>query len=118
MQLFIQGSRIHALDVSEETLVCDVKEVLSSLEEVGCDDQVLYYGGLPLEDDIFVCEAVPESGTISLAVRLLGGVLYAFKLMPITLIFCVLGKVHGSLARAGKVRGQTPKVCEAGKLCS
>jgi len=24
---------------------------------------------------------------------------------------CLLGKVHGSLARAGKVKGQTPKVC-------
>lgn len=23
---------------------------------------------------------------------------------------CFLGKVHGSLARAGKVKGQTPKV--------
>ena len=23
---------------------------------------------------------------------------------------CLLGKVHGSLARAGKVKGQTPKV--------
>jgi hypothetical protein len=73
MQLFIQGTRVHALEVSAETLVCDVKEALSSVEEVGCDDQVLYYGGLPLEDDSFVCEAVPESGTISLAVRVLGG---------------------------------------------
>lgn len=26
------------------------------------------------------------------------------------LLITVLGKVHGSLARAGKVRGQTPKV--------
>jgi len=25
-------------------------------------------------------------------------------------MMCLLGKVHGSLARAGKVKGQTPKV--------
>ena len=28
---------------------------------------------------------------------------------------CVAGKVHGSLARAGKVRGQTPKVTKQEK---
>lgn len=31
--------------------------------------------------------------------------------MP-TFLFSSIGKVHGSLARAGKVRGQTPKVCD------
>ena len=75
MQLFIQGSQVHTLEVSEDTLVQDVKEALSAVEEVACDEQVLYYGGLPLEDDSLVCDVVPESGTISLAVRLLGGVL-------------------------------------------
>ena len=29
-------------------------------------------------------------------------------------VYCV-GKVHGSLARAGKVRGQTPKVAKQDK---
>ena len=28
---------------------------------------------------------------------------------------CLPGKVHGSLARAGKVRGQTPKVAKGDK---
>ena len=73
MQLFIQGSTIHTLDVSEETQVSDVKEALSTLEEVSSEDQILYYGGLPLDDDVFVCESVPDNGTLSLAVRLLGG---------------------------------------------
>lgn len=77
MQLFIHGSRVHALDIPEETLVLDVKEALSSVEDVGVDDQVLYYGGLPLEDDTLVCDAIPENGTISLAVRLLGGAMLA-----------------------------------------
>lgn len=74
MQLFIQGSKVHSFDISVETQVVDVKEALSSVEDVSIDDQVLYYGGLPLEDDSFVSEVVPENGTISLAVRLLGGV--------------------------------------------
>lgn len=73
MQLFVQGQGIHTLDVSQETRVGDVKEALSSLEDVSRDDQVLYYGGLPLDDDSFVCEAVPENGTMNLTVRLLGG---------------------------------------------
>ena len=30
--------------------------------------------------------------------------------------FILLGKVHGSLARAGKVKGQTPKVSIAFKF--
>ncbi|CAJ1943358.1 unnamed protein product [Sphenostylis stenocarpa] len=31
------------------------------------------------------------------------------------LMFSIAGKVHGSLARAGKVRGQTPKVAKQDK---
>lgn len=114
MQLFIQGSRVHALDIPDGTLVLEVKEALSSVEDISVDDQVLYYGGVPLEDDSFVCEAVPESGTVDLAVRLLGGVqwIYLNNAHHLYLWLCtLLGKVHGSLARAGKVRGQTPKVC-------
>ena len=30
------------------------------------------------------------------------------------MLLSLLGKAHGSLARAGKVRGQTPKVCACG----
>lgn len=75
MQLFIQGSRVHALEVSQETQIGDVKEALSTLEEVPREDQVLHYGGLPLDDDSFICEAVPENGTVSLSVRLLGGMI-------------------------------------------
>ena len=78
MQLFVQGQNIHTLDVSEETLVGAVKETVSTLEEVPVDDLVMYYGGLPLEDSNCVCDSVPESGTINVVVRLLGGVLVLF----------------------------------------
>ena len=73
MQLFIQGQSTHALDVEEDTRVSDVKEYLSGVESVPSEDQVLYYGGLPLEDDSFVCDSVPENGTLTLNMRLLGG---------------------------------------------
>merc|ERR1712080_416786 len=54
----------------------------------------LYCSGTPLEDGFEVAEL--NGLTVDVTVGLLGG------------------KVHGSLARAGKVRGQTPKV-EAGE---
>ena len=50
----------------------------------------LFCSGSPLEDEVNL--AALENLTVDLTVPLLGG------------------KVHGSLARAGKVRGQTPKV--------
>ena len=53
---------------------------------------MLTYAGIPLEDNAVVLNVVPEHGTISVTARIIGG------------------KVHGSLTRAGKVRGQTPKI--------
>lgn len=53
----------------------------------------LYFKGHPLDDDECVSELdVNEGDVFDANVKLRGG------------------KVHGSLARAGKVRGQTPKV--------
>merc|ERR1719206_804557 len=59
------------------------------LEGVDCEQLNLFCSGAPLEDDVNL--AVLENHTIVLTIPLKGG------------------KVHGSLARAGKVRGQTPK---------
>merc|ERR1711860_230917 len=55
------------------------------------EDQMVLYGGKPLEHGLLtsLCE---DQATLEVSVRMLGG------------------KVHGSLARAGKVKGQTPKV--------
>merc|ERR1712129_116121 len=63
---------------------------LSMLEGVDCEQLNLFCSGAPLEDDVNL--AVLEHHTIDLTIPLKGG------------------KVHGSLARAGKVKGQTPKV--------
>ena len=73
MPLFVQGSTLHTVDVSDETTVGDLKDILSPSEGIPSDDQLLTYGGIPLEDDNLVCEVVPEMGTITLTTRIRGG---------------------------------------------
>ena len=93
MQLFVRGQQLHTLEVSPEEHVVNLKTQMESVEGISVAYQVLLYGGRPLDNGMLVSEAgVSNLSTIDLNVRLLGG------------------KVHGSLARAGKVRGQTPKV--------
>merc|ERR1712072_757823 len=93
MQIFVNGSTSQVYDVSPNILIQDLKELISFRSGVQCDDQVLTYAGRPLVDDLTLSEGgLQEECTVYLGERLLGG------------------KVHGSLARAGKVKGQTPKV--------
>merc|ERR1711963_1046 len=86
----VNGSQTHVLEVSPEANVAQLRAQLSLLEGVDCEQLNLFCSGSPLEDEVNV--SVLENLTVELTVPLLGG------------------KVHGSLARAGKVRGQTPKV--------
>ncbi|XP_057291814.1 FAU ubiquitin-like and ribosomal protein S30 [Hydractinia symbiolongicarpus] len=93
MQIFVQGQSTNVYDISSSISVSDLKELIAFRSGVPVEDQVLVYGGHPLQDEKSLCECeINASSTISLGVRVLGG------------------KVHGSLARAGKVKGQTPKV--------
>uniref|UniRef100_A0A8C7IYP0 FAU ubiquitin like and ribosomal protein S30 fusion a n=1 Tax=Oncorhynchus kisutch TaxID=8019 RepID=A0A8C7IYP0_ONCKI len=107
MQLFLRAQNTHTLEVTGQETVRDLKVrpifciLLSgllhvhvqSLEGLLVEDQVLLLAGSPLEDASSLVECgISEHCTLEVAGRLLGG------------------KVHGSLARAGKVRGQTPKV--------
>nr|ACO51982.1 40S ribosomal protein S30 [Aquarana catesbeiana] len=98
MQLFVSGQSLHTLDVSEQDTVLDVKTRVAQLEGLEDCDLVLSYGGAALGDDVLLSQSgVGDQCTLDLSGRLLGG------------------KVHGSLARAGKVRGQTPKVAKQEK---
>ncbi|KAM5129945.1 ubiquitin-like FUBI-ribosomal protein eS30 fusion protein [Mantella aurantiaca] len=98
MQLFISGQSLHTLDVSEGDTVLDVKARIAQLEGLLDCDLVLSYAGAALEDEVVLSQSgVDDQCTLDLTGRLLGG------------------KVHGSLARAGKVRGQTPKVAKQEK---
>jgi len=99
MQLFIRGQTLHSLVVDGTESVLCVKNELALREGISVDDQVLLYGGRPLDNELFLAECeLADQATLDLSVRLLGG------------------KVHGSLARAGKVKNQTPKVNKKEKL--
>merc|ERR1711879_8793 len=84
----------HVLDVAPTANVQALRAQLSLLEGVDAEQLNLFCSGAPLEDEVSL--AFLENQAVDLTIPLKGG------------------KVHGSLARAGKVRGQTPKV-EAGE---
>ncbi|ERL88303.1 FAU ubiquitin-like and ribosomal protein S30 [Dendroctonus ponderosae] len=90
MQLLFRGLKSHALECQDDENIGQIKERLAALEGLQTSEISLYLAGSPLDDDAAVAEL--QNGEIELTVGLPGG------------------KVHGSLARAGKVKGQTPKV--------
>lgn len=78
--------------------VAQIKAHVALLEGIAPEDQVVLLAGTPLEDEATLGQCGVEAlTTLEVAGRMLGG------------------KVHGSLARAGKVRGQTPKVAKQEK---
>merc|ERR1712003_467236 len=79
----------HAVSVSPDTTVEDIRKRICNLEQVAYEDLYFHYAGVPLEDDVMLNEALPNLATIVAS-----------------------GKLLGSLARAGKVKGQTPKVAK------
>ena len=95
MQIFVRGlDETHVLDLGQHTTLGEVKVMLEKSENMPSSDQLISYCGTPLDrDDVSLTGLGLESYcTLDLTSRLLGG------------------KVPRWLARAGKVRGQTPKV--------
>lgn len=93
MQLFVRGQTLHTFEVTGGESVFDIKKEVALAEGLPADEQVLFYSGTPLNDELSLVDCgVANLCTLEVGLRLLGG------------------KVHGSLARAGKVKGQTPKV--------
>ncbi|XP_050537116.1 FAU ubiquitin-like and ribosomal protein S30 [Daktulosphaira vitifoliae] len=90
MQLFVRGQNIHALECQGSENISQIKAKLAALEDLEENLISLYCQGEPLYDNQVIGELT--NFNVDLIVPLLGG------------------KVHGSLARAGKVKGQTPKV--------
>ncbi|KAL1768182.1 ubiquitin fubi and ribosomal S30 [Sigmodon hispidus] len=98
MQLFVRAQELHTLEVTGQEMVAQIKAHVASLEGIAREDQVVLLAGSPLEDEATLGQCGVEAlTTLEVAGRMLGG------------------KVHGSLARAGKVRGQTPKVAKREK---
>ncbi|XP_076445648.1 ubiquitin-like FUBI-ribosomal protein eS30 fusion protein [Babylonia areolata] len=91
MQLFVQAQQLYTLNLEGTETVQDVKALIEEQENVSAEELAVYFQGQPLEDTTSLSD-FDSLNSLHVEVRMLGG------------------KVHGSLARAGKVRGQTPKV--------
>jgi len=92
MQLFVRAGELHALELSGSETIGQIVGLVAEREGLDIADVAAYCGGLPLDHDALLSGCASDLSTLELEVRMLGG------------------KVHGSLARAGKVKGQTPKV--------
>ena len=98
VQLLVRGpapKQSLAVSLPETASVESLKTEIQRLSGLPSVDQTLSLDGRVLEDLCTLKDydlTAAASATVELSVPVLGG------------------KVHGSLARAGKVRGQTPKV--------
>ncbi|XP_069982075.1 ubiquitin-like FUBI-ribosomal protein eS30 fusion protein [Penaeus vannamei] len=89
--IYVRWKTTHVVDDAEEQTVGDVRSRLCQAEGLPLKEVRLYAAGSLLEDDSFALADLSVD-TIEVNVALRGG------------------KVHGSLSRAGKVKGQTPFV--------
>uniref|UniRef100_A0A1B0AKC3 40S ribosomal protein S30 n=1 Tax=Glossina pallidipes TaxID=7398 RepID=A0A1B0AKC3_GLOPL len=91
MQLFVRGlENIETLEVRPDITIGAVKNQIAQLHGFDIEEIVLNCEGSALSDEVPVTAL--SSFELDITLPMLGG------------------KVHGSLARAGKVKGQTPKV--------
>ncbi|ROT83484.1 ubiquitin/ribosomal S30 fusion protein [Penaeus vannamei] len=89
MRFFVRSRTTHVVEKAEEHTVGDVRACVCQAEGLPLEEVRLYAAGSLLEDDSI---PLAELGVDSIEVNVgLKG-----------------GKVHGSLSRAGKVKGQTP----------
>jgi small subunit ribosomal protein S30e len=99
MQLVIRRKESYLLEFVGSESISELKIRVPESER--CDDVLLYVAGRLLDFEAEgLSVAALENLAVDVTVPLMGG------------------KVHGSLARADKVRGQIPKVAALEKPCS
>ncbi|KAM3175896.1 hypothetical protein ACTXT7_007578 [Hymenolepis weldensis] len=96
MQLIVRSLDTRVVDTSAYQSAADLKCFLASEDGLPLEEIQLFNGSSMLANDAILGDLSADSA-IDVIVPVLGG------------------KVHGSLARAGKVRGQTPKVAKQEK---
>eukprot|EP00048_Salpingoeca_helianthica_P014287 m.220972 g.220972 ORF g.220972 m.220972 type:complete len:139 (+) comp15686_c0_seq1:39-455(+) len=92
MQIFVACQGRHLVEFAQDATVENVKQFVAATEGVSPADMFVMCKGHVMECGLLSANGVSELSVVEVGVRVLGG------------------KVHGSLARAGKVKGQTPKV--------
>ena len=74
MQLFIRGGNLNVVTVDGDDFVGQVKQQVAVLEGIPVEDQVLFFGGKPLEDSTTLADhGVEDSCTLDVLGRVLGG---------------------------------------------
>lgn len=74
MQLFVQGQNLHTVIVDGSETVLDLKTYIANAEGIPTEEQILFYGGRPLEDGLNLVEyELADLATVEVALRLLGG---------------------------------------------
>lgn len=76
MQLFVRGSNLNVLNVNGDENVDRLKQQIAVLEGIPVDDQVLFFGGKPLEGCGTLAESdIQDACTLDVVGRVLGGLL-------------------------------------------
>lgn len=74
MQLFLRGQNLHTFDVTGGECVFDLKNEIAFAEGIPAHEQVLFYAGKPLDDDLSLLDCgVADLSTLEVGLRLLGG---------------------------------------------
>ncbi|KAI6059083.1 ubiquitin-like protein fubi and ribosomal protein S30 [Aix galericulata] len=68
MQLFVRAQSLHAIEVSGAETIAQIKARIAVLEAVAPEDQVLLFGGKPLQDEAVLEQSdIPEFATLDVA---------------------------------------------------
>ncbi|CAF1492111.1 unnamed protein product [Rotaria sp. Silwood1] len=99
MQVFIRSdAELIQLELEKDDTIQDIREYIAEEYDIDMNELILSYNGILLNNEQTIEQCSFASGsTLDATMKLFGG------------------KVHGSLARAGKVKGQTPKVAKQEK---